>query len=244
MRYEEYSKKIIEDYLSGSQIDLEDFPDFMLYVDQASTFMNQKLPAYKKNSKDQVITNTMIKNYTKHKMLPGPTGRKYSKDHLVLLSMIFYLKRTFQMDEIEKLMRPLIENFKSDFDEKIDFLTIYQGIIDSQKDQRENLYAGLKIDIENIKNSLNQSDLSDDDMLEVFMLITSLAMKADAQRYLAENLLHEFFVKPTTQKVKAIKRPRIKFEDTVVAASRQKQKPKAKEKSEKTLKNNGEKDLV
>jgi hypothetical protein len=224
MRYEEYSKKIIEDYLSGSQIEIEEYPDFDLYVDQASTFMNQKLAAYKRNEKDQVITNTMIRNYTKHKMMPGPKARKYSKEHLIFLSMIFYLKRNFQMDEIGKIMKPLIENFNSEFDEKIDFLTIYQGILDSQKKERENLHEKLKIEIESIKNSLNRSDLSDDDMLEVFMLITSLSIKADAQRFIAEKLLDEYFVKPTKEKIKSVKRPKIKF-DSKKAAEPKEPKP-------------------
>ena len=212
MRYEEYSKKIIEEYLKGSQIGIDDYPDFELYVDQASTFMSQKLSAYKKNDKDQAITNTMIRNYTKHKMMPSPSNRKYSREHLILLSMIFYLKRSFQMDEIESLMKPLIENFNSEFDEKIDFATIYQGILDAQKKERSRLHDELKDEIESIKNSLNRSDLSDDDMLEVFMLITSLSMKADAHRHLAERLLDEYFIKPSKEKVKAVKRPKIKFD--------------------------------
>jgi DNA-binding transcriptional MerR regulator len=229
MRYEEYSKKIIDDYLNGSQIGIEEYPDFELYVDQASTFMNQKLAAYKRNEKDQVITNTMIKNYTKHKMMPGSTNRKYSKEHLIFLSMIFYLKRNFQMDEIEKVMKPLIENFNSDFDEKIDFLTIYQGILDCQKKERELFQGKIKSEIESIKNSLNRSDLSDDDMLEVFMLITSLSMKADAQRFVAEKLLDEYFVKPTKEKIKSVKRPKLKFDNKDKVAPKEAKKKKVKE---------------
>ena len=227
MRYEEYSKKIIDDYLNGSQIEIEEYPDFDLYVDQASTFMNQKLAAYKRTEKDQVITNTMIRNYTKHKMIPGPLNRKYSKEHLIFLSMIFCLKRNFQMEEIGKLMKPLIENFNSDFDEKIDFLTIYQGIMDTQKKERESLHEKVKQEIESIKNSLNRSDLSDDDMLEVFMLITSLSIKADAQRFIAEKLLDEYFIKPTKEKIKSVKRPKIKFDSKDVVAPKEPKPAKA-----------------
>jgi hypothetical protein len=212
MRYEEYVKKTVDDLINGQQAKADDFPEFELYMDQAITFMNKKLSAFKKDDKDMILTKTMVNNYTKHKMLPNPVNKKYTKDHLILLTMIYHLKKSFQMDDIEKLMKPLIDNYNSEFDDKIDFMNIYSGVLEVSAADRQNMLAQTKKDIENIKSHLNQTEAADDDMLEVFMLIMDLAMKANVQRMLAEKLLDEYFVKPSTQKIKKVKRPKIKFD--------------------------------
>jgi hypothetical protein len=233
MRYEEYVKKIVEDFTKGPHLKADDFPGFELYMDQATTFLNKKLSVYKKEEKDILLTKTMVNNYTKHKMLPNPISKRYTRDHLILLTMIYYLKQSFQMDEIAKLMKPLIDNFNSEFDEKIDFVSIFTGVLDIQKNDRENLLATVRTDIENIKANLNQDELADDDMLEVFMLIMTMAMKADAQRFMAEKLLEEYFVKPSTQKIKKIKRPKIKFDNKIEVEIKVKPEKKAAKKAKK-----------
>jgi|GEM_PF-814337 len=222
MRYEEYIKKAVDEFLQDTGSTTDDFPEFELYMDQAVTFMNKKLGAYKKDDKDILLTRTMVNNYTKHKMIPSPAGKKYTRTHLILLTMIYHLKRSFQMDEIEKLMKPLIDNYNSEFDEKIDFAGIYSGISGVLEPDREALLANVRRDIEAIKTSLNQTEISDDDMLEVFMLITTMAVRANMQRLLAEKLLDEFFVRPSTQRVKKIKRPKIKFDSQGEVAPRKK----------------------
>lgn len=118
MRYEEFIRDVVEKYVDKGLINIDLLPDMEIYMDQVETFMNRKLSIYKKDEKDKVITKTMIGNYVKHKMLPRPINKKYSKDHLIILSLIFYLKRTFQMEEIEKILDPLITNYNSEFDEE------------------------------------------------------------------------------------------------------------------------------
>jgi len=200
MRYEEFAKQTIEDLTSKGIIPVDDFPDLELYIDQAASFMNKELGLYKKNEKDLVITKTMIGNYVKHKMLPRPVNKKYTKNHLILLTLIYYLKGSFQMDEIEKLMKPLIDNYNSEFDDKIDLMSLYEGILVDQSAEYDTMPFKLKKNIANTKHHLNDSGLSDDDMLEIFMLIVNLSIKADAQKYLAQKLLNEYFINPARKK--------------------------------------------
>ena len=194
MRYEEFVKRTIEGFVDKGTISLEEFPDMEIYMDQAETFINKELSVYKKNEKDKVITKTMIGNYVKHNMLPRPSNKKYSRDHLILLTLIYYLKGTFQMDEIEKLMKPLIDNYNSEFDDKINLMNIYDGILAVQETERDTMAQKTREMIENIKYHLKEAELSDDDMLELFMLIVNLSMKADAQKFLAQQLLREYII--------------------------------------------------
>lgn len=200
MRYEEFIKNTIDEYVSGGKIDVNDFPEMEIYMDQAETFLNRGLKIYKKSEKDKVITKTMIGNYVKHNMLPRPVNKKYSKDHLILLTLIFCLKGTFQMEEIEKIMKPLIYNYNSEFDEKIDLAALYEGILEVQAKEQEELAQSVNRMIEEGKHQLMKTELSDDDMLELFMLIVNLSMKADAQKFLAHKLLREYISKPKQKK--------------------------------------------
>jgi hypothetical protein len=200
MRYEEFIRDVVEKYVDKGLINIDLLPDMEIYMDQVETFMNRKLSIYKKDEKDKVITKTMIGNYVKHKMLPRPINKKYSKDHLIILSLIFYLKRTFQMEEIEKILDPLITNYNSEFDDKIDLTNLYEGIVKVQEEELLTLGQNVTSIIEKCKYSLKETGLSDDDMLELFMLIMILSMKADAHKFLAHKLLQEYILKPKQKK--------------------------------------------
>lgn len=202
MRYEEYIKNTIDEYVAKSKIEGDAFPDMEIYMDQAETFLNKELGIYKKNEKDHVITKTMIGNYVKHNMLPRPMNKKYSKDHLIMLTLIFYLKGSFQMEEIEKIVKPLIDNYNSVFDDKINLSALYDGILEVQATELESLAQSVNKMIEDSKYHLRETGLSDDDMLELFMLIVNLSMKADAQKFLAHKLLQEYILKPKQKKQK------------------------------------------
>lgn len=205
MRYEEKVKMIVEEFVQEGGLYNSEFPEMELYMDQAANFMNQKLNVYKKDPKDQVITKTMIGNYVKHKLLPRPQNKKYCKDHLILLTFIYYLKSTFQMDDIEKLMKPIVDNYNSEFDEKISIGGVYESVANLQEEKRKKLLADTVQDIYNIKDSNNKLDLADDDILEMFMLIVDLSMKADFQKFLAQRLMDEYFLKPKAKPQKKAK---------------------------------------
>ena len=200
MRYEEFVKNTIEEYVTKGKISANSFPEMEIYMDQAETFLNKELGVYKKDEKDKVITKTMIGNYVKHNMMPRPVNKKYSKDHLIMLALIYYLKGTFQMEEIEKIVHPLIENYNSEFDDKIDLESLYEGILGVQAKEQESLAQSVTNMIEESKYHLKETELSDDDMLELFMLIVNLSMKADAQKFLAHKLLQEYILKPKQKK--------------------------------------------
>jgi uncharacterized protein YeeX (DUF496 family) len=200
MRYEEFIKTTIDEYVSKGKIRSNDFPEMEIYMDQAETFLNKELSVYKKSERDKVITKTMIGNYVKHNMLPRPVNKKYSKDHLILLTLIFYLKGTFQMEEIEKIVKPLIDNYNSQFDDKYDLSSLYEGILEVQAAELETLSRSVNETINESKYRLREAGLSDDDVLELFMLIANLSMKADAQKFLAHKLLREYILKPKQKK--------------------------------------------
>ena len=81
------------DKLSGiDYINPESIPNIDLYMDQITSFMDDQLEMSKRREDDKLLTKTMINNYTKNDLLPPPVKKKYSKEHLLSLIFIYYLK--------------------------------------------------------------------------------------------------------------------------------------------------------
>ena len=77
------SDNILESILESlSKIDYihsTDIPNIDLYMDQVTTFMDNRLSSTKRYEEDKILTKTMINNYSKNNLLPPPNKKKYSE---------------------------------------------------------------------------------------------------------------------------------------------------------------------
>ena len=90
---------------------LDDLPSIDLYMDQVTTLLNEKMILSGRESDDKSITKTMINNYCKSKLLPSPEKKKYSKDHLILLSMINFYKNIISINDTHTLLKEVTDNY-------------------------------------------------------------------------------------------------------------------------------------
>lgn len=192
MRYEVYTKELVQEYLKSGIISGENFPTMELYIDQMVKCLNSDLHIYG-DGETRPITKAMISNYTKHQMLPRPTGKRYTKEHLIFMSLVYYLKGCFSMDEIQRLMKPLIKNYASDWDDKIDIENMYKEITEFVQKTEADLPTRIDNQMSDIKKFLANRDAADDDTSELMMFITTLIMRSNAERFIAQKLLDEFF---------------------------------------------------
>lgn len=81
-------------------------PDFGLYVDQVITYIGQVYEPICGADVKQFLSAPMINNYVKGKLIPRPTGKKYSREQIALLSMIVPLKQVCSMEEIRRMLTP------------------------------------------------------------------------------------------------------------------------------------------
>ena len=127
-------RTLLENIKKISYIKPNEIPNIDLYMDQVTTFMDQHLEKTKRYSEDKLLTKTMINNYTKNDLLPSPVKKKYSKDHMVLLIFIYYLKNFMSITDIQSLVHPMTELF---FDGKgeISLDEIYAEIYEIEKAQ-------------------------------------------------------------------------------------------------------------
>lgn len=84
-----------------------EIPEIDLYLDQVVTLLENYLNNYIKsdNEKDgKIVTKTMINNYVKHHVLKPPINKKYNREHIAYLFVIFILKQIYSINDIKKLI--------------------------------------------------------------------------------------------------------------------------------------------
>lgn len=95
--------QILEEFLNNSIIDSSKIPDIPLYMDQVTTFAEDCLNYTKRSENDKILTKTMINNYTKLGLIKPPEKKKYSKDSIINLILIYYLKNIISISDIKQI---------------------------------------------------------------------------------------------------------------------------------------------
>ena len=159
-------------------------PNIDLYMDQVTTFMDEHLSDCKRREDDKILTKTMINNYTKNNLLPPPVKKKYSKEHLYVLTFIYYFKNLLSISDIQTLLNPLTEQF---------FEGNETGSLDDIYKQIYNLCKG---EISGIsKDVLEKAHLSDTDsreFLQFFSLVSLLSFDVYMKKNIIESLIDDF----------------------------------------------------
>jgi hypothetical protein len=205
MRYEEYIKQIMDDFTEGSLIKPDAFPAMELYADQVAGFFDEQLHVYaacERGTAGATLTKADVAGFVKHGVLPRPIKKKYTRDHVVIMALLFYMKNAFGMNGIESVMRPFIDNHDSTFDDKIDFHRLYTAIAPVLERERARISREIQTDVADVKAAIRGEGLEDDDNTELLLLLLSLAVRADTAKYAAQRLLNEYFAKPAADKKK------------------------------------------
>ena len=106
----------------------EDIPKIDLYMDQITTFLEEQLKNTKRHEDDKIFTKTMINNYSKNHLLPPSVKKKYTRNHMILLIYIYYLKSFLSISDIQHILSPLTD-LAYDDKQELSFYQIYQKIL-------------------------------------------------------------------------------------------------------------------
>ena len=98
----EFKDMMQQDYISAA-----DIPEIDLYVDQIITLLEGNLGKNKRTPDEKVITKTMVNNYSKDGMLKRIKGKKYSKQHIMMILLICGLKRGMAVQDIARIFAGL-----------------------------------------------------------------------------------------------------------------------------------------
>lgn len=190
MNVEQLLEKVLYSFSEIDYIRTGDIPAIDLYMDQVTTFMDSKLKNSTRNpEEDKILTKTMINNYAKSDLLPPPVRKKYTKEHLLVMTFIYYFKSVMSIGDIEVILNPITERYfgKSDMCMK----DIYSEVLKLEMPQLAKLEKDLKEKCDVAKGSFEDAADRDRDFLQTFSLICMLSIDVFAKKLLIERMVDE-----------------------------------------------------
>ena len=172
-------------------ISVDEIPGIDLYMDQLTSFMDERLKKTTRHPEsDKILTKTMINNYAKNDLLPPPVKKKYSKDHIILLIFIYYFKSVLSINDIQTLLEPLKERFQVS-DPEFDLSDIYNTCFDLQKEELEPLIEDIKKKYERSLSTFEDNGLSEDEKkkMQMFSFIIQMLYDVYVKKLLMEKIL-------------------------------------------------------
>lgn len=172
-------------------INPDDIPNIDLYMDQVTTFMDNKLrPTARYPGEDKILTKTMINNYAKNDLLPPPVKKKYSKEHVLLLIFIYYYKSILSINDIQTLLKPVTEHFFQK-DGAFNLESVYREAFSMEKQQLEALKADVVSKFEAAEQTFQEAPEEQRDFLRKFSFICTLSFDVYVKKLMIEKLVDE-----------------------------------------------------
>ncbi len=156
------------------QIQPEEIPDLEIYMDQLTTYLDKRLSFYSREAEAPFITRSMVNNYSKARLLPPPVSKRYSRIHMMVLSLICQLKRLFTIQDLGRLLAPVSQEKQAE--------GLYRLFLEAQRE----VFAHTP---EMTRELLAPRDEEGNGLEEKSALVVQLAVRAQRDLLLAERIL-------------------------------------------------------
>jgi len=156
------------------QISRGEIPDIEIYMDQLTTYLDKHLGFYNREKGAPFVTRSMVNNYSKAGLLPPPVSKRYSRVHIMVLSLVCQLKRLFTIQDLGRLLDPVAEDEQGAEE-------LYRHFLTAQRDafaETPEITDGLLATVENADEAGAKA-----------ALVTQLAVRAQRDLLLAERIL-------------------------------------------------------
>jgi len=166
----------------------ERLPEIDLYMDQLTTFMDDKLKPCKRMESEKILTKTMINNYSKDKMLPASVNKKYSQTHMMLLVLIYQLKATLSMGDIQRLLTHIGGD------------GALAAMYDAFTSMQAQIITHADADLPRVLSDAESLLPEEDEKAQTLAAVLALSLEASAKKRQAEQLLDRFFAPEKAEK--------------------------------------------
>lgn len=174
-------------------INPESIPNIELYMDQITSFMDSQLAGAKRYEEDKLLTKTMINNYTKNDLLPPPNKKKYTKEHMMSLIFIYYLKNIVSINDIHSILNPITERYFGNKDGK-NMEDIYAEIFRIEEAESAKIVKEFSKKYIIAKDTFKEFPEEDQELLQTFSYICLLSFDVYMKKMLIEKIVDDVFV--------------------------------------------------
>ena len=179
---------ILKQFSELDYVHPEDIPNIDLYVDQVTTFIESQLSSLKRDEDDKILTKTMINNYTKNHVLPSPDKKKYSKDHVLTLILIYYLKSFLSIKDIQTLLEPITDKYFG-MESELSFYELYEELVALGNGQSKALIKDVIAKYNATQNAFSDAPEEDQEFLRNFGFICMLSFDVYIKKMMIETLI-------------------------------------------------------
>lgn len=158
--------------------------------------ISQVVKFFEKNG--YTFTKTMIQNYIRIGVLPSPVNkRNYTKNHLLLLALIYRLKTVFSLEEIKEVLMPILDENSTHEDDLIQTERLYEIYHFLHTNALSHWGESLHEDMVGINSFLEKEKgniKNNNQVAEVMMVFTLMAQMA-ATKELIDRITKEYLLK-------------------------------------------------
>ena len=177
---------LIEQLALDKNIKLEEIPEIDLYMDQVIQLFENKLSSLKRKESDKVLTKTMINNYAKAKLLMTIKNKKYSKEHLILMSFIYEFKGALSISDIKLLLDEIVKGYENN--EEYNLRELYSDYLKNINEENKEIENYLNEKVEKLFNNS-----SEDSFKDKFLLVATMINMSNVYRKIGERLIDKYF---------------------------------------------------
>ncbi|MEH7076726.1 DUF1836 domain-containing protein [Neobacillus drentensis] len=181
-------KQIIEQLGLETSLSLEEIPQIDLYMDQVIQLFENKFTETKRNEDDKILTKTMINNYAKGKLIFPIHNKKYSKEHLILISLIYQLKGALSINDIKATLAGINQKIIT---EQIELDSFYQSYLNLTHQNVKDFKDDVKDRVRGVQEEISVNQKENSPYLEQVLMISSLVHMSNLYRKVAEKLVDQ-----------------------------------------------------
>ena len=98
---------LIAEAVNDVELRPEEIPAIDLYLDQITSLVAEKQKQGAERFEERALTKTMINNYSKDGLLTPIKGKKYSKEHILQMLLVYEMKNTLSIGEIKRVLQSI-----------------------------------------------------------------------------------------------------------------------------------------
>ncbi|RSD26613.1 DUF1836 domain-containing protein [Mesobacillus subterraneus] len=186
--------ELLADLGLENNIALEDIPGIDLYMDQVIQLFEKNFGNSTRNEEEKVLTKTMINNYAKGKLFFPIKNKKYSKEHLILISLIYQLKGGLSIQDIKQTLEGINSRTESG---EFPLDQFYRSYLNLHEKNIEVFNQDVLEREKDAKAEVKKLDAEDSEELETILLIASMINISNFYRRTAEKLVDQLADKHT-----------------------------------------------
>ena len=216
-------EELVRDAVNDADLHPDEIPSIDLYLDQITSLAADKRREGSPRFYDRELTKTMINNYSKDGLIEPIKGKKYSKDHILQMLLVYSLKNTLSIGEIKRILQNTYQ--MAEYDSEM-LEEVYLRFLEIKEQERAEAW-------EFVRSFLERASLDVERESDFLTMILGLSAMSSYIKNIVQAMLEEHYLYDDEKK-------EIEKRERREAATRLKEEKKAEKQAARSRSDEGE----